>query len=271
MSVPRFGIGISQTRGLREYMEDYVCTSKLAKNKAIIGVFDGHNGKESAEIVSDIVCNKAVKYSLYDDINFINLFNDLQKEVEKQTESGSTGVILYLGMDVVRMAYVGDSSVYLVKNDGVQRITTPHNCNNEEEVKRIEEEGGNIEEVNGMKRVNGIINVTRTIGDKKLHPPLTCEPDVKTINTKGCSHIIITTDGADTVDMNELEKIIKRSPTAMIAASAIRNEAMKQKSDDNISVVVVDLKYCNYDKKTYSPLMDDLCIAGGDDEENPFD
>lgn len=63
---------------------------------------------------------------------------------------------------------------------------------------------------------------------------------------------------------------MRRSPSVSVAASAIRNEAYKMKSTDNISVVVIDMKYSSYERKATSPLVDDMCITVGDGD-NPFD
>ncbi|BFU24494.1 protein phosphatase domain containing protein [Entamoeba histolytica HM-1:IMSS-B] len=269
--LPRFAIGIAQTRGVRENMEDVISTCHLERNKDLVGVFDGHNGDSAARIAATLLKQDTKNYTLLDDIHFIDLFNHLQKKIVSQTQSGTTATVLYLGCEIVKIAYVGDCSVYLIDNNGINKITVPHRCGNILEEKRILTSGGTIEDIDGIRRVNGIINITRSLGDKELHPPLSFEPEIYSVNVKkGLSHIVIISDGADTVNEKELEKMIRRSPTVSIAAAAIRNEAFKQKSKDNISVVVVDMKFSSYERKTTSPLVDDLCIAGGD-EDNPFD
>ena len=184
---------------------------------------------------------------------------------------GSTISLIYFGIETIQLGYVGDSAVYLVSNFGLKKITKNHHLDDINEEKRIIEEGGKVEIVNGTKRVNGKIAITRSLGDKDLHPPLTYEPEIMTIPfEKGLTHILLTTDGMDCIDIKEMEKIIKRSPNISMATTAMRNEAFKMQSQDNISLMLIDLKYSNYERKIHSPLADDLCIAGGD-EENPFD
>ncbi|ELP86418.1 protein phosphatase 2C, putative [Entamoeba invadens IP1] len=269
--LPRFSVGVAQTRGLRQYMEDYVCSCHLERNKDVIGVFDGHNGDQAAKQAATLLGSSVRNYMLLDDVHFIDLFCHLHKKIATETDSGTTGTVLYLGQDTVKVGFVGDCSVFLLGKDGITRITNPHRCGMAMEEKRIVANGGRIEEASGVRRVNGVINVTRTLGDRNLHPPLTFEPEIVSINVKkGYSHIVITTDGVDTVDIEEMEKLIRRSPSMSIAASSIRNEAFKQKSKDNISVVVVDLKFSQYERRTTSPLVDDFCIPGTD-EPNPFD
>ncbi|KAL7712859.1 Protein phosphatase 1L [Entamoeba marina] len=268
--LPRFALGISQTIGHRHDMEDIVCTAHFGHMKDVVCVFDGHNGKQAAEMAADLILSEIQNYTLLDDILFQDLFKHIQQRVIQKTESGTTAAIVYFGIENVKIASVGDCSVYLFGSDKSQKLTTPHKCGIIEEEKMIIERGGTIEEVSGIRRVNGILNITRSLGDSKLHPPLSFEPEIISVNMrKTYSHIVITSDGADTVSIHEMEKIVKRSPTTSIAASAIRNEAFKQKSSDNISVVVIDLKFSNYERKGSSPLIDDMCIVG--DLDNPFD
>ena len=37
--------------------------------------------------------------------------------------------------------------------------------------------------------------------------------------------------------------------------------------NDNISVIIVDLRYSQYERRASSPLADDLCVVGGDDDD----
>jgi len=46
------------------------------------------------------------------------------------------------------------------------------------EIERIEKLGGVIHEVNGMKRLNGVIAVTRSFGDTRFQPFVTADPDI---------------------------------------------------------------------------------------------
>lgn len=181
-------------------MEDIVCTQSIQRYKNIVGVLDGHNGVKAAEIMADSLRSETKDFMLMDDVHFIDLFGHIQKRVVLETDSGLTATVLYLGQDVIKVGYVGDCSVYVINNDGLKKVTTPHSCTNENEQKRVQMNGGTIVDVNGTKRLNGIINVTRSIGDRTLHPPMTWEPEILSINIrKGLKYIVITTDGADTI------------------------------------------------------------------------
>ena len=269
--LPSFPFALSQTQGGRDYMEDLICTKHIDRNKNVIGVFDGHNGDRAAIMACSILRDEVENFIMFDELMFCDLFAHIHKKIIDQTESGTTASVLYLGINTISVGYVGDCSVYLIHTNGIKKITKSHNCNDSNEEKKIIENGGQIEITHGTKRVNGIINITRSLGDRNLHPPMTEEPEIVKIKPeKTLTHILITTDGCDVVEMEEMEKIIRRAPTVNMAATAIRNESIKRKSKDNISVLLVDLRYSPYDRSARSPLADDLCIVGGD-EDNPFD
>ena len=269
--LPSFAFALSQTQGAREYMEDVICTKHVDRNKNVVGVFDGHNGDRAASIACTVLRDEVEKYILFDDLLFFDLFSHIHNKIIEQTESGTTATVLYLGINTITVGYVGDCSVYLIHTNGIKKITKAHNCEDPNEEKMILDNGGQIEMSHGTKRVNGIINITRSLGDKALHPPMSEQPELVKIRVeKTLTHIMITSDGCDVIGMDEMEKILRRSPSVSTAATAIRNEAVKRKSKDNISVIILDMKYSSYDRNTRSPLADDLCIVGGD-EDNPFD
>lgn len=240
IEIPRYcNIGIAQTRGKRNYMEDTALVSNH-EDITIIGVFDGHNGKDAAEFASE----NFTEFMMNDEIEIRGqvkvAIENLHKNICEVTDSGSTATLCLIRNRRLTIAHVGDSSLYIAKAN-VKRITTRHSASNEEEKNRIMDCGGCITNLNGVKRVDGRITVTRSIGDKDLHPPLTCEPELIEMDGNGVSYIIITSDGADNVTEDEMNKILLKSPAPAIAAAAIRNEAYKKGSEDNITVIVIEL------------------------------
>ena len=110
-------------------------------------------------------------------------------------------------------------------------------------------EGGTVITLpNDVPRVNGILAVTRAIGDKALFPYVIPNPEIgeKTL-TSDDDFLILACDGVwDVIDNQQavdIVKIILRQQNDYgKAADALKNAALERGSTDNISVMVVNLK-----------------------------
>lgn len=83
-------------------------------------------------------------------------------------------------------------------------LTTSHRASNATEREHILERGGDIPECSGGEcaRVNGLIEVTRSLGDRWLKPILDCTPEVVAHElTADDAFLVIGSDGLfDSVD-----------------------------------------------------------------------
>ncbi|OWM79484.1 hypothetical protein CDL15_Pgr022896 [Punica granatum] len=139
-----------------------------------------------------------------------------------------------------------------------------------DELARIQALGGRVICLNGA-RVEGILAMSRAIGDKYLKPYVTAEPETTILRRDPRDEfLIIASDGLWDVLTNELAcEITSRClqqgspppaidlnsgphpeeerghalhPTSALAAALLTRLALGRKSLDNISVIVVDLK-----------------------------
>nr|POF10603.1 putative protein phosphatase 2c 8 [Quercus suber] len=127
-----------------------------------------------------------------------------------------------------------------------------------DEMERVEAAGGRILNWNGS-RVLGVLATSRSIGDHYLRPYVISEPEVTvTERTELDDFLVIASDGLWDVVSNEfacevvrrcLDGQIKRrisevssESTAGDAAAILAELAMSRGSNDNISVIVVELK-----------------------------
>lgn len=194
---------------------------------------------------------------------------------------GSTAVAALLTPDLIVVANCGDSRAVLCRGGKAIPLSRDHKPDSPDELARIEAAGGRVIYVNGA-RVEGILAMSRAIGDKYLKPVVTSEPEI-TITPRQAEDdcLILASDGLWDVLSSELacevafECLREGSPPAMdlnsgpaaftqkknsgpaaedkgsrplfpsrsvLAASLLTRLALGRKSWDNISVIVVDLK-----------------------------
>ena len=98
--------------------------------------------------------------------------------------SGTTATVCLLrnGIELV-VGHVGDSRATLCRSGQSLRLTNDHEPDNLVEKARIERSGGHVTWSSlGKPRVNGRLQMTRSIGDVDLKPyGVTAEPEVQSI------------------------------------------------------------------------------------------
>jgi protein phosphatase 1G len=125
-----------------------------------------------------------------------------------QLNAGCTAVVALFQHDTLFVANAGDSRCVACRVGGAaEALSLDHKPNDEVELTRIEQAGGHVNEVG---RVNGNLNLSRSIGDLKYkqnpslapqHQIITAEPDVTTTplldNNGACQleFIVLACDG----------------------------------------------------------------------------
>jgi serine/threonine protein phosphatase PrpC len=225
-------------------------------NINLFGIYDGHGGNE----VSKFLEKKVPKIYLDKKNTFpfsktfhINIFKELQKKIlenEAGFYSGSTCIIciLYkknnnLYMNVLNL---GDCRlVILYKNNKFNTLTIDHKPDEIGEKKRITTLGGIVTKDSEDTYRIGDLAVSRSFGDGDNAPYISQIPDIyyKRI-TDNTEYIVIACDGLwDVINNNELHPLIKKfkeNGSKNLAISLV-NEALKRKSCDNISVIVIEI------------------------------
>jgi len=101
------------------------------------------------------------------------------------TSSGTTATVCLVrnGVELV-VGHVGDSRALLCRKDKAHKITEDHDPESESERRRIQKCQGRIVWSSvGRPRVNGILEMTRSIGDIELkHFGVTADPDVQSLS-----------------------------------------------------------------------------------------
>jgi len=138
------------------------------------------------------------------------------------------------------IANAGDQRAVLSRASCTVQITTDHKPDEPGEKFRIYNAGGFVNE---QKRVNGILALSRSLGDADLQPYVTFEPEVFFVELKEDDRfLILACDGLwDVMSNTKAVEIVDKYRDPVRAAAALRDYAFLLGSTDNISVIVYRL------------------------------
>jgi serine/threonine protein phosphatase PrpC len=167
-------------------------------------------------------------------------FFEMSELVQTQKlQDGATAAVVYIKGSKCFVANAGDSRVVLSRDTTAQRLSVDHKPDDDSEKRRIREVGGFIAD----GRVNGIMGVSRAIGDNFLEPMIIHDPFTRVIELNETdSFIIIACDGVwDVTSDQEAVDLILDEKDPRVASAKLRNYAYENKSTDNITCTVVSL------------------------------
>lgn len=168
---------------------------------------------------------------------------------------GSTAVVAMVSSSHICLANCGDSRAVLSRSGRAYRLTRDHKPEMEDEQERIRSCGGRILDFNG-KRVMGLLAMSRAFGDHCLRDVgVVADPEITIIDrTPEDEFVVLASDGlwdalsdAEVCDLatrcfrRAKERGAAPDTAARVAASVLMKAALDRGSNDNITVVVVDL------------------------------
>ncbi|XP_006854472.2 probable protein phosphatase 2C 8 [Amborella trichopoda] len=171
---------------------------------------------------------------------------------------GSTAVIALVTPLQLVVANCGDSRAVLSRGGKAIPLSSDHRPEREDELRRIEAAGGRVLFWDGY-RVGGFLAVSRSIGDRYLKQYVISDPEVTcTERSEDDEFLILASDGLWDVVPNDVACAVVRKCLGThrrphhrgkttrsgveAAAAMLTNIAMARGSDDNISIVVVNLR-----------------------------
>ncbi|KAK0583551.1 hypothetical protein LWI29_038121 [Acer saccharum] len=286
----------SQLQGLRKYQEDRISChlhfnipllGKKEVTVGIIGVFDGHGGKEASEMASNCLPDyfylhsvfkmyklmlqytvaeseslhlEVLKQALLSSIHDIDT-KFTQEAVDNNFFSGSTATVVVMFNGLILVANVGDSKALLFSekiqsSQGPQaflsalELTKDHHPDRDDERARIEAAGGSVITW-GVPRVNGILAMSRSIGDVYLKRygviavpeltgwrPLTADDKYLMVASDGIFESLTANDVRDLI----LEWDSHAQGSSVSLAEFIVRSAYEKGSTDNLSAIVIPLR-----------------------------
>jgi len=168
---------------------------------------------------------------------------------ERKIAGGTTAVVaLFIGNQGY-VANVGDSRAVLCRDGLAVRVSVDHKPDLPGETQRINSLGGTVTTTYNSSgqptsRVNGMLAVSRALGDVILHPYVSCDPEIHgpiNLTTHLRSQfMILACDGLwDVVSDEEAISIAAPIANPEVASKKLRDVAFKRGSTDNISVLTI--------------------------------
>uniref|UniRef100_UPI00358F41CF protein phosphatase 1L n=1 Tax=Myxine glutinosa TaxID=7769 RepID=UPI00358F41CF len=261
-------VAVFALQGRRDHMEDRYAiihgrstrgTPGTRPNHAIYAVFDGHGGESAAEFVQSRLPEmlqrrldgdepepEVIEKILREEI--LALDEQLVSKLSAvQDEAGTTCLVALHNGSLLTVANVGDSRAVLCDRSGrAVPLSHDHKPHQLRERKRIKKAGGFIS-YNGSWRVQGVLAMSRSLGDFPLKHlrVVTSDPDVATFDlaTLQPRFVLLATDGLwDAFGSQEAVSFVAaRLQEPHLGAKSIAMQAYYRGCPDNITVMVVQL------------------------------
>jgi protein phosphatase 1L len=252
----QYAVSYWTERGGRPYQEDRHDMIKGIgqDDSSLYAVFDGHGGMKAAQF-----CKENLLRHVVNDSNFIGepckalerAFFRTDAEFSatakiKALTDGTTAIVAVTHGKKIYVANAGDSRCIMIQKGGrCRHMSVDHKPNREDEEKRIRQLGGKVVHW-GRWRVQGVLAVSRAIGDVALQPYVTCEPEIqeKDIGPED-EYLVLASDGVwDVLRNDDVAKLVwsVASKDFVNVAKMLCSEALIMGSTDNVTAVVVDLK-----------------------------
>ena len=243
-----------EAQNKRLYMQDSHDIN-ITKDDAFFGVYDGHgdDGDKIAKFAANNVQKKIKRSSNFaknipDAIidSFIETHNEMandKKLKEQSLQSGTTATIAIIRGNKIYIGNAGDSRTVISSRSKIVS-SVDHKPNSEIERKRIESIPGGFVSKPNIWRVQGHLATARSLGDVYLNPYVTPLPDVVVHEiTPQDEFMILGSDGIwDDINNEEAVEVVRKSKNIKEAAENLKDLAIQRGAEDNITVLIVDLR-----------------------------
>ncbi|KAG0268987.1 cholesterol esterase [Actinomortierella ambigua] len=255
-----FLVGVVEDRNkrCRRTMEDthaFIYNYEGIKGHGYFAIFDGHAGRAAAdwcgqhfhEVFGEILEERGndENADIQALVNEAFLTVD-QKLIEMQTQgrsSGCTAIMAYIRKEgdkrVLYTGNVGDARAVLCHKGKAVRLSYDHKGSDHTEAKRILDIGGFVMN----NRVNGVLAVTRALGDSSMKEFVIGAPyTTRTVMGDDDPFFILACDGLwDVCADQEAVDLVKEMICPETASKQLLDLALQKFSTDNISIMVVRL------------------------------
>ncbi|KAG4094724.1 protein phosphatase 2C [Neocallimastix lanati (nom. inval.)] len=257
-----FSIGFSEDRNkrCRRTMEDahaYFYNFNDVQGQGYFAIFDGHAGKQAAEWCGKQLHENLIEIfkespnmPIQEALNKAFLKTDSQINEKREIPSGCTAIVVFVRKEKIKdddgnevekrvlySANVGDARAVLSRNGRALRLSCDHKGSNLEEVQRITDAGGFV--LNA--RVNGILAVTRSLGDYSMKEWVIGNPyTTRVVLNDNDKFLILACDGIwDVCTDDEAVELIENIADPQEASEVLLRHALDNFSTDNLSVLIV--------------------------------
>ncbi|MBM7555622.1 PP2C family protein-serine/threonine phosphatase [Halanaerobacter jeridensis] len=241
--LPALSIANAQNIGTRKRQEDSFATIK-DEDQVLAVVADGmggfHSGKEASELVTK---NFMEQFCRTYDINsvsqfLVNTVEDSNQKLQQRMEIekiGTTLIAVLLKKDLLYWIAVGDSHLYLYRNQQLKQLNTDHIF-----AKKLQN-SYQAGEISRYKMLNHPQRerLTSYLGQENLAE---IDYSIDPIELQRGDRLVLCTDGVyDSISELELSQLLKQQKEDQIVAEEIIAKVMSkgQPKQDNATVVVL--------------------------------
>lgn len=257
-------VGMAATTGCkRPGMEDALCMLETGQTR-LMAVFDGLRGSRISAFAARAVLPVLARQLEHDDAATALRFacDQVQAKIRRLdpvVQAGSTATIAVIHQDWLHLAWIGDSPAYLMGDDGVCEMITPHHPGHPAEDARIAETGGSVRRETRMMDSGeevpwgplrcyapdgtGGIVLTRALGLPTLGPAISNAPELISRRLAPSDRfLVVATDGvSEVMRPQDLHDILNGSDDPQTAATAIINQVLQRGAPDNSSIIILKL------------------------------
>ena len=239
-------------QGQRPYMEDrFKISSK--DGVALVVVADGHGGHSVAEhLISTEAQIEMTSSKLLEALStpeysrrIYEMYTEMDRKICDSAISptvGSTLLTVFITPREIIAGNCGDTMAMVGKLGGssvARWLSREHKASSE--IPAIEARGGQVYAPDGfMMRVNGMLNMSRSMGDAYLKKYITASPYVAKCRKQDYDYVFCATDGVwDVMTLEDVHRVISFSKCPDTALRALLDISRQRHSGDNIAMVLI--------------------------------
>ena len=262
-----FDIGNDQTQGDRDYQQDKFTTVTLENGAFLAILADGMGGYKGGEIASKVVSDTfrkefkligTIEESLKETLLKANHNLQLKKDENQElNQMGTTLIVLYFNKESFRWISVGDSPLYILRDNTISRENKNHSISG---LLELQYKKGEISK-NELENNPNKHMLTSAITGEEI-PQIDISKEYKFID--GVT-IILASDGIETLSMQDVLNIVNSSDSNQKACEAIikKIEKIDKKNQDNATLIIVSKNKPNskidiMKPKSYKRLLDKI-------------
>lgn len=235
----------STDTGLRRSMnQDVFYTHKFSESSGFAMVCDGMGGENAGHIASAMACDIISKRLIERGINLvkheeikdiivsaiseanIKVFTNAADEPEFKG-MGTTVVLCVVVDDIIYVAHIGDSRLYLLQGGTMTQVTRDHS--------RVQE----LFEQGKINRDEALTHPQKNIITRAVGVYLTVDIDFLTIKHTKSQKLLLCSDGlTNMVPDNVIERVLSRNSAETVCKKLI-DLANKNGGIDNITVAII--------------------------------
>ncbi|TVR54546.1 MAG: serine/threonine-protein phosphatase [Puniceicoccaceae bacterium] len=232
------GYGHTEIGKVRERNEDAYLLNLERPGAGVAAVADGLGGHAGGEIASNAATNALAEWARRsaslaspDLAELVESLNDAVFEAGLRA-GVSNGVLTTLTLTLIvppylRLAHVGDSSAWILRNREITRLSVIHNVLHDTY-------GGDDKAASGVGNLQAL---TRVLG--MATPP---RPQTTEIELESGDRIVLLTDGiTDVLGPNEIGGVLQLADSPKLAALALAGRANEKSGHDNLTAVVLHI------------------------------